>query len=328
MNLKEISWYMKYQPKNISEYVFDNDEYKTLVEKWLIQEYIDGNLLMSGPAGTGKTALTEILVKALIKHEYDLKVIKSRSVNQIDELYSWCQIQSIGSKKKIVYIEEFDKLSSTAHTTLKDSILEKFQDNVTFICNTNYINKIDPAILSRFNYKFILKGNKEESFNRIVDILTKENIHYNERLLKDFVNINYKKGLRNLITSIQIGSVSGVLNLQETILDSLEDEIIKLTLDIYKIAFNANKIELKKIILVDPINSLISKEYSSLIEIIQFNNDIDWNKVFLELEQGINFLPVKVLISKYFETFENKKLPYLHYISFLYESMKIVMEIS
>lgn len=328
MNLKEISWYMKYQPKNISEYVFDNDEYKTLVEKWLTQEYIDGNLLMSGPAGTGKTALTEILVKALIKHEYDLKVIKSRSVNQIDELYSWCQIQSIGSKKKIVYIEEFDKLSSTAHTTLKDSILEKFQDNVTFICNTNYINKIDPAILSRFNYKFILKGNKEESFNRIVDILTKENIHYNERLLKDFVNINYKKGLRNLITSIQIGSVSGVLNLQETILDSLEDEIIKLTLDIYKIAFNANKIELKKIILVDPINSLISKEYSSLIEIIQFNNDIDWNKVFLELEQGINFLPVKVLISKYFETFENKKLPYLHYISFLYESMKIVMEIS
>lgn len=319
---------MKYQPKNISEYVFDNDEYKTLVEKWLTQEYIDGNLLMSGPAGTGKTALTEILVKALIKHEYDLKVIKSRSVNQIDELYSWCQIQSIGSKKKIVYIEEFDKLSSTAHTTLKDSILEKFQDNVTFICNTNYINKIDPAILSRFNYKFILKGNKEESFNRIVDILTKENIHYNERLLKDFVNINYKKGLRNLITSIQIGSVSGVLNLQETILDSLEDEIIKLTLDIYKIAFNANKIELKKIILVDPINSLISKEYSSLIEIIQFNNDIDWNKVFLELEQGINFLPVKVLISKYFETFENKKLPYLHYISFLYESMKIVMEIS
>lgn len=319
---------MKYQPKNISEYVFDNDEYKTLVEKWLTQEYIDGNLLMSGPAGTGKTALTEILVKALIKHEYDLKVIKSRSVNQIDELYSWCQIQSVGSKKKIVYIEEFDKLSSTAHTTLKDSILEKFQDNVTFICNTNYINKIDPAILSRFNYKFILKGNKEESFNRIVDILTKENIHYNERLLKDFVNVNYKKGLRNLITSIQIGSVSGVLNLQETILDSLEDEIIKLTLDIYKIAFNANKIELKKIILVDPINSLISKEYSSLIEIIQFNNDIDWNKVFLELEQGINFLPVKVLISKYFETFENKKLPYLHYISFLYESMKIVMEIS
>jgi DNA polymerase III delta prime subunit len=328
MNLKEISWYMKYQPKTISEYVFDNNEYKSLVEKWLNQEYIDGNLLMSGPAGTGKTALTEILIKSLIKHEYDLKVIKSRSVNQIDELYSWCQIQTIGSNKKIVYIEEFDKLSSTAHTTLKDSLLEKFQDNVTFICNTNYINKIDPAILSRFNYKFILKGNREESYNKIVNILTTENIHYNESLLKDFVDKNYKKGLRNLITSIQIGSVSGVLNLEENLLDSLEDEIIKLTLDIYKIILNLGKSELKRIILIDPINSMISKEYASLMEILQFNGDIDWNKVFIELEQSVRYLPVKVLISKYFETFESKKLPYLHYNSFLYDSMKSIMDIS
>jgi len=319
---------MKYQPKTIDEYVFDNNEYKLLVEKWINQEYIDGNLLMSGLAGTGKTALTEIIIKALIKHEYDLKIIKSRSVNQIDELYSWCQIQTISSKKKIIYIEEFDKLSSTAHATLKDSILEKFQDNVTFICNTNFINKIDPAILSRFNYKFLLKGNNDRSYERIVSILNSENIHFKEDLLKEFISKNYKKGLRNIITSIQIGSISGVLNLDAQLLDSLEDEIVKLTIEIYNKLFNINRFELRKLILIDPLNSSISKEYATLIELIQFNPDIDWTRVFLDLEHSMNFVPIKIIIAKYFESIETKKIPYLHYISFLYDSMKSIMEIS
>jgi DNA polymerase III delta prime subunit len=328
MDLTQISWYMKYCPKTIADYVFDNNELETLVNKWIEQDYIDGNILFSGPAGVGKTALSELLIKSLIKHEYDLKVIKSRSVNQIDELYSWCQISTVGSKKKIVYIEEFDKLSSTAHTSLKDSILEKFQDNVTFICNTNFINKLDPAILSRFNYKFVLHGNKEQSLERLMFILRAENIHFKEELLKDFVSENYRKGLRNLITSIQMGSITGILNLEDNIIDALEDDIVRLTHEIFTKLMGLNKLELRRIVLIDPINSVVSKEYGTLLDIIQFNNDIDWDKVFLDLNDKISYLPVKMCISKYIESIDNKKIPYIHYISFLYETMRSLMEIS
>lgn len=329
MHLKEISWYMKYVPKQLEDYVFDNNDYKLLVHKWINQEYIDGNLLISGLAGTGKTSLTELIIKNIIKHEYDLKVIKSRSVNQIDELIYWCPIATIQSKKKIVYIEEFDKLSSTAHTALKDSILEKFQETTSFICNTNFINKLDPAILSRFNYKFHLIGNKDESYTKLVNILTAENIHFNEEVLKGFVENNYKKGLRNLITSIQMGSISGILNLEKDITESsLEDQVVTLTMNLYTTLYHLNKIELRRAVLIDPINSVIGKEYGELLEITQYNLDLDWDKIFIILESKISFLPIKMIISKYIETFANKKLPSIHYLSFLYESMKSIMEIS
>ena len=329
MDLNEISWYMKYVPKKIEDYVFDNNDYKILVNKWITQEYIDGNLLISGLAGTGKTSLTEIIIRSVIKHEYDLKVIKSRSVNQIDELIHWCPIATVHSKKKIVYIEEFDKLSSTAQTALKDSILEKFQDNTSFICNTNFINKLDPAILSRFNYKFNLIGHKEESYNKLVNILTAENIHFNSDVLKTFVENNYKKGLRNLITSIQMGSISGILNLEKDITESsLEDQIVNITTAIYTKLYHLNKVDLRRAVLIDPINSAIGKEYAELIDIVQYNYDLDWDKIFIILESKISFLPIKMIISRYIETFANKKLPSIHYISFLYESMKSIMEIS
>jgi len=125
-----------------------------------------------------------------------------------------------------------------------------------------------------------------------------------------------------------MGSISGVLNLEDQLLDTLEDEVVKLTLDIYSKLFNINKLELRKIILIDPLNSVISKEYASLIEIIQFNPDIDWTRIFLELERNMNFVPIKIIIAKYFESIDTKKLPYIHYISFLYDSMKSIMEIS
>lgn len=323
----DLSWYMKYCPKIIDDYIFQNNEQQSIIKNWIENEYIDGNVLLYGPAGVGKTALSEILIRTLIKHEYDLKVIKSRSVNQIDELYNWSQTSPLGSKKKIIYIEEFDKLSSTALTTMKDSLLEKFQSNVTYICNTNFINKIDKAIVSRFNFRFNLTGNKEDYLKRILFILNTENVSFKEELVKEYVYKNYNKGLRNLITSIQIGSISGILNLDESITELLEEDIIKLTIGIYSKVFNVNKIETRKIVFIDPLNSIISKEYGELIEIIQYNSDIDWNYVFLEIERRISFLPIKLLISKYLEGIDHKKIPYIHYISFIYESMKSIMDI-
>jgi DNA polymerase III gamma/tau subunit len=324
--MQEISWYMKYAPKEVDDYVFYENYHKDIVSKWLDNGFIDGNILLYGPPGVGKTALSELLIKKLITHQYDIKVIKSRSVNQIDELFGWCQTVPTKSKKKIVYIEEFDKLSSTAHTAMKDSLLEKFQDNVSFICNTNFINKIDSAVISRFNYKLRLVGDKNNTYDRLTHILINENITYNEDILKSFVEKNYTKGLRNLITSIQIGSMSGLLNLED-INDTYENLIIEHTINIYNTIMKESKAGNKqKQILLDPLNSVISEEYSKIINIIYYNYDINWDVVFMELERQIAFVPVKIIISDFIDSIENKKLPYVHYISFLYKSMKVFME--
>lgn len=327
----DIAWFMKYSPNSFDDFVFENDITKEYVNKWIKNNYIDGNILFYGPAGVGKTVFSELLIKKLISSSYDLKRLRSRSVTEIDELYSWCQKKPMTSIKKIVYIEEFDKLSNIALTTLKDSILEKFQEYVTFICTTNYINYIEHPLRTRFNYLINLKGdNFNGILNRIIKILNEEKINFEEDKLKNYVFKNYTLGLRTLITKLQCRSISGILNLDESNeIRTLEENIVINTLDIIKIVFNLKKIDEKKLVILNPINSPIASQYSNIVDLTQFNSDdIDWINVFALLNRNINFLPIKILINKYVNDLENKRMMYLHYESFIYEVIKCILEIS
>lgn len=327
----DVSWFMKYQPKKISDYVFENDNTKMLVQSWIEQGYINGNILLCGPAGVGKTALSELLISNLIKSKSDLKRIRSRSVNEIDDLFSWVQKSPIKSKKKIIYLEEFDKLSAQAQTSLKDTLLEKFQNSVSFIATTNYINKVDKALVSRFNYRFELVGNNiDGTIEKLKNILKQENVEFNEESLKNFVQNNHKQGLRNLITNIQINSFNNIIDFNniQTEISTIEMKIVDLTCKIIKTILSLNNIQQKKQILVNPLNSVISQQYAELMEILQFQKDIHYESIYLLLNENVAFLPIKALISKYLETLDYKKLPYLHYLAFFYEMVKIILDIS
>ena len=327
----DIAWFMKYTPTTFDEFVFETDLIKEYVKKWESNKYIDGNILFYGPAGVGKTVFSELLIKKFITSAYDLKRLRSRSVTEVDELYSWCQKKPMSSIKKIIYIEEFDKLSNIALSTLKDSILEKFQEHVTFICTTNYINYIEYPLRTRFNYLINLKGdNFNGIYSRIENILDLEKINYNSDKLKDYVFKNYTLGLRTLITKLQCKSVSGVLNLDDNDeVKTLEESIVVNTLDIIKIVFNLKKIDEKKLVVLNPLNSPIASQYSNIIELAQFNSDdIDWVNIFTLLNKNINFLPIKVVINKYINDLDNKRILYLHYESFIYEIIKSVLEVT
>jgi hypothetical protein len=85
----------------------------------------------------------------------------------------------------------------------------------------------------------------------------------------------------------------------------------------------------KKLVILNPLNSPIATYYSNITELAQFNSDdIDWNHVFTLLNKHIHFLPIKIIINKYINDLDNKRIPYLHYESFMYEIIKTVLEIS
>lgn len=326
-----IAWFMKYAPTKFDEFIFEKEEHKQYVSKWTENKYIDGNILLHGPAGVGKTVFSELLIKNLISNSYDFKRIKSRSVTEIDELYSWCQKKPLEALKKIVYIEEVDKLSTTAISTLKDTILEKFQEFVTFICTTNYLNSIEYPVRTRFNYILNFNGNNIPDIQtRLEYILNNEKITYDKDKLKQFVLKNYSVGYRTLITKIQCNSISGILNLEnKTEVQSLEETIVNNTLEIIKILFSIKKLDEKKLVMVNPLNSVIANQYSAIAETSQFNSDdIDWIGVFVLLNKNIRFLPIKNLINRYMEELDKKRLLYLHYESFVYECIKTIMEIN
>ena len=80
-----ISWFERFRPTTVDEIVFSSEEHKNLIKSWIDNERIPGNVVLSGPAGTGKTTTSIVLIKSLIKNQSDLCRIKSRSVSDIDD---------------------------------------------------------------------------------------------------------------------------------------------------------------------------------------------------------------------------------------------------
>lgn len=328
-NTIDTSWFFKYQPKTVDDYVFDSSEHKDLINKFLSQEYVDGNLLLTGAAGLGKSSLAAVLIHATIKSQYDLKKIKSRSVQEIDDLSSWITGAPVKSKKKIVLFEEIDKISSAASSQLKDGMMEKYQQYVTFIATSNFISKIDPALRSRFTHLGFTGKNIEGIYNRVKQILEIENVTFDNDALKLFIEKSHHIGLRNILTELQINSVNKTLNFDNiTINASVEEDLINLSIEIFALVFKHNDNVNRRMILINPLKSVIGDQYSKILEITQFSHSISYDTVFSAINDRIHFLPAKRIISQYANDLEGKKMLNIHYLSFLYEFIESITEIN
>jgi len=329
--MNSTSWFMHHQPKTVEQYVFESSDQRSQAIDWINNSVIPANLVLFGPAGTGKTALAELLIRAIIKNQHDLNRIVKRSVKDIDELAPWLQKRPLGSKKKIVYIEEFDKLSNEAKGTLKDGMMEKFQEYVTFICTTNHFNRIDHALQTRFTYQFNLTcTNIDGVFLRLVQILNDENVAYDSDKLRIFVNKNISMGLRDLINTLQVNSIHNQIDFDKIILQKSEqeEEIINLRLSMIEEIIECHDINSRKLCVTTPANSLIAKQYISLIEIIQYNQNIDYYEIFNQLMERIQYFPIKSLINQFSSQLDNKHSLYVHYIDFLYRALKCIVEVN
>ena len=289
----EMAWFMKYRPITSNDYIFENDEHKSIVENIISNKIIPGNLLLSGSPGTGKSSIIQILLKVLNpeNHELNVRKIESRKIDSLDNSISWFSYLPNGNcSKKICIIEEIDKCSSSFIGTLKDGLMEKYQNVTCIIATTNYISKLDDAILRRFNYKleFTNKCNVNERMRRCKFILESENINYNENELLEFINVNSKENISNLITYLQAGSqVNNRFNpLSELINNGIVNndnyKIINLTKNIFVKFINGTDIE-KEIILKQINTSVIQSEWKSLTELLNMNYKIDYNDIFLDL---------------------------------------------
>ena len=320
------AWIKKYQPPTIEGYVFNNDQHKQLVMNWLNNEKVDGNLLLYGAPGTGKTTLAEILIRKIVKTQSDLFRVKSRSVQEIDELKDWVSKVPNRSNINIVYIEEIDKISRAAQVTLKDGLMEKYVNSCIFICASNHPRKLDPALLSRFTYKFNLSSFDKESLYEKIDVILKlEEAEYDQEKLREFVEENYQKGLRDILNLLQISYITNHRKIIFSDLSGkteLEENVIALILAIIKVILSLNDTRQKKQCLIYPTNSVISQDYTNLVTILNNNWDLDFDQIFEELIDNVDLFPAKNIIANYHERLDDKKYPHLHVIACLYEVME------
>lgn len=327
----DIAWYEKYRPKGVDEVIFSNEDDKKLIETWVTNERIPGNVLFSGPAGTGKTTISLILIRSLIKNQADLCRMRSRRVEEIDDkIAPFITKKPVGSKSKIVYIEELDGLSRQAQRQLKEDMLEKFQEYVSFVCCTNYPKRIDSALLTRFTYKIDFSSDNVTGIkSRLEHILSQENAQYDPQELSEFVSKNYRHGLRELINSLQkvYVSNSGKINFQDLEKSlNIEDNLVALIYKMIEVVMKTAEPNTKRLCLINPMNSIIARDYQEFVTLCHNNYDINYENIFVRLYETTRYLPLQVVIGKYSEEIETKKYPHIHLISLFYDMVKCVIE--
>jgi replication factor C small subunit len=209
--MKEL-WVEKYRPKTVDGYVFVDDAQREQVEQW-IQDKSIPHLLLSGPAGTGKTTLAKLLINQLGVDEYDVMYAngskEGRVIAWVDKLISFCQTMPFG-ELKIVLVDEADYLGVNTVQPALRNLMEDYSQTVRFILTCNYPSKIIPPLHSRCQGFHIAKTDHTEFTARAATVLVTEGVEFDLDVLDTYVKATYPD-LRKCLNLLQPNSQSGQL---------------------------------------------------------------------------------------------------------------------
>jgi len=209
--MKEL-WVEKYRPKTVDGYVFVDDAQREQVEQW-IQDKSIPHLLLSGPAGTGKTTLAKLLINQLGVDEYDVMYAngskEGRVIAWVDKLISFCQTMPFG-ELKIVLVDEADYLGVNTVQPALRNLMEDYSQTVRFILTCNYPSKIIPPLHSRCQGFHIAKTDHTEFTARAATVLVTEGVEFDLDVLDTYVKATYPD-LRKCLNLLQPNSQSGHL---------------------------------------------------------------------------------------------------------------------
>jgi len=216
--MSDFVWVEKYRPKTIDECILP-DSIKKTFQDFLIAGEIP-HMLLSGPPGIGKTTVAKALC---IQLGVDYYVINGSDEGRFlgtvrNNAKNFASTVSLTgeSKHKVIIIDEADNTTTDVQLLLRASI-EEFSRNCRFIFTCNYKNKIIAPLHSRFTtIDFVVNKKDKPSiaaqfFTRINQILDKENIESDKKVVAELIN-KYFPDWRRVLNECQRYSVSGKID--------------------------------------------------------------------------------------------------------------------
>jgi DNA polymerase III delta prime subunit len=211
----DFLWVAKYAPKTIEDCILPESTKQTF------QEFLNKgeipNMLLAGPPGIGKTTVAKALCNEL---GVDVYVINGSDEGRFldtvrNNAKNFASTVSLSSdaKHKVIIIDEADNTGNDVQLLLR-AFIEEFAGNCRFIFTCNYKNKIIEPLHSRCAVvEFGIKGKDKTKlagsfFRRLQQILVKENVECDEKVLAELVSKHFPD-FRRVLNECQRYSVGG-----------------------------------------------------------------------------------------------------------------------
>ncbi|MDR1404688.1 MAG: replication factor C small subunit [Candidatus Methanoplasma sp.] len=205
-------WTEKYRPKNLEEVTGQ----KHITER--MKAYVaSGNmphLLLTGPAGTGKTTCALALARGMFGEEWkgnfiELNASDERGIDVVrGKIKEFARTAPLGKAEfKIIFMDEADALTSDAQAALRRT-MEKYSKICRFILSCNYASKIIDPIQSRCAVFRFSPLSKEDVENYLKKIIEKESIGIDSDALEGLVHVA-RGDMRRAVNSMQVAASLG-----------------------------------------------------------------------------------------------------------------------
>ena len=206
---KTSLWVEKYRPTELEDYI-GNERIRKKAEVWIENNDIP-NLLLEGPAGTGKSSLAQILTSKIDCDDIYINASDENSVDTVRNRVKSFASSVAMSNLKVIVLDEFDYMSRNAQAALR-RLMEDYSDTTRLILTCNFGEKIISAINSRSQTLHVEPPEKAEVATHLANILSSEGVDFDPSQVKKLVD-QYYPDIRNVINTAQLNSRNGELQL-------------------------------------------------------------------------------------------------------------------
>ena len=206
----------KYRPTKINDCILTK-QLKETFSKFVEQKHIP-NLLLTGGAGVGKTTVAKAMVNEIGATWYMINGSEESGIDVLrTKIKNFASTSSLEGGRKYVIIDEADYLNPQSTQPALRGFIEEFHKNCGFILTCNYRNRIIEPLHSRCSViDFIIPVAErpilaESFFKRVSDILQKEEIPFDAKVIAQLIN-TFFPDWRRILNEIQRYSVSGKID--------------------------------------------------------------------------------------------------------------------